>query len=313
MPRAYGYNASLLMKTESTYGTQATGNFDRMPFKTANFGSVQGLVDNELIGQGRDPLAPTRGVIRVEGDVTVPVDLRRFGQWLRMVLGAPVTTGTTPNFTHTFKTGAASLPSASVEIGLTNAPVFLMETGVMANTLAIDLTKEGYVDAVIGLIGQSETKNTATAGGTPTSVTNTQFTQFHSSIKRDGTALGNITGAQFTYDNGLEIIETVRADGKIDGCDPTLAKLTGNLEARFADATLFDAATAGTAMALEFGWTINTNQSIIFNIHEVYMPKPKVSIQGAGGISASFDFQAALNTAQSCMMTVVLKTDIATY
>jgi hypothetical protein len=66
-------------------------------------------------------------------------------------------------------------------------------------------------------------------------------------------------------------------------------------------------------MALEFGWTINTNQSIVFTIHEVYMPKPKISIQGAGGISANFDFQAALNTAQSCMMTVVLKTDIATY
>ena len=42
MARAYGSNAHLLMKRETTYGQAATGDYIRMPFNRSNLGSEQG-------------------------------------------------------------------------------------------------------------------------------------------------------------------------------------------------------------------------------------------------------------------------------
>jgi hypothetical protein len=62
MARAYGSSAHLLMKCETTYGQAATGNYIRMPFNRCNLGSEQGLIDDPVLGQGRDPLAPPAAI-----------------------------------------------------------------------------------------------------------------------------------------------------------------------------------------------------------------------------------------------------------
>ena len=82
MARAYGSSAHLLMKRETAYGQAATGDYLRMPFNRCNLGSEQGLIDDPVLGQGRDPLAPLQDVINDEGDIVVPVDPRYLGLWL---------------------------------------------------------------------------------------------------------------------------------------------------------------------------------------------------------------------------------------
>jgi hypothetical protein len=82
MARAYGSSAHLLMKRETVYGLAATGNYLRVPFNRCNLGSEQGLIDDPVLGQGRDPLAPLQDVITDEGDIVVPVDPRYLGLWL---------------------------------------------------------------------------------------------------------------------------------------------------------------------------------------------------------------------------------------
>ena len=44
--------------------------------------------------------------------------------------------------------------------------------------------------------------------------------------------------------------------------------------------------------------------------HEVYLPKPKLAVDGPGGVQASFDFQGAFNTAEGKMLTVKLLNDL---
>ena len=50
MPRAYGSGAALLLKRETAYGTQASGNYFRMPFNRCSLGSEQGLIDDPVLG-----------------------------------------------------------------------------------------------------------------------------------------------------------------------------------------------------------------------------------------------------------------------
>jgi hypothetical protein len=303
MARAYGANAQLLGKFETVYGTPPSGNYIKFPFVSSDLGSEQGLIASDLLGQGRDPSQPIRDVIRVEGNVVVPVDLRNFGHWLKALLGAPTTTGTGP-YTHTFASGASSLPSLALEVGMPEVPIFFTEAGVRVNSAQLTFARSGAANATLNCIAQGETDAGVTGGGTPTVASLTRFNQFQGSIKKDGVQLGNVTGAQLTYANNLERIETIRSDGKIDGADPTIAALTGNIEVRFADTT---------PLELAFAYTIDADKSLTFTAHEVYLPKPKLAISGPGGVQATFDWQAAKATSPARMLTVVLKNDVASY
>lgn len=312
MARAYGANASLLAAFEPTYGTTPTGDFGKIPFVSTTLGSEQGLIANDLIGLGRDPSAPIRDVIKVEGDILIPIDLRNIGMWLKALLGSPVSLGDTAH-THTFVSGNSGLPSLSLETGLPDIPAYFLASGVMANSLQVKFARSGAADATLGLIAQGEVKRTASADVTPTTLPITRFNQFQGSIKKNGQALGNVVAAQLTYSNNLARIETIRSDGKIEGADPTVASLTGNLEVRFADTELIDAATNNTPLELTFSYVIDATKSLTFIAHEVYLPKPKLSISGPGGIQATFDWQAAKNTAAGHMLTVQLVNDVVAY
>lgn len=89
-----------------------------------------------------------------------------------------------------------------------------------------------------------------------------------------------------------------------------MASLTGRIDVRFANTTLIDAATAGTPVDLEFAYTMDASRKVTFTCHEVYLPKPKLAVEGPGGIQASFDFQGAKNTAVGRMLTVTLINDL---
>ena len=191
MPRAIGANAPLLMIPEVTYGTAPGGNWRRVPFLSCNLGAEQPLLDADVIGLGgnRDPAAPFLDTVTVEGDVVVPVDLINIGHWLRLQLGAPTTTGTNPNYTHTFGSGAATLPSQAIEIGYPDVPSYDVCAGVRADALEIDFRPTGPATATIKLIAQGSVRSGSSSGGTPVSAAYTAFHKAQGSITRGGAAL----------------------------------------------------------------------------------------------------------------------------
>jgi hypothetical protein len=193
MARAYGANALLLAAFETTYGTSPASGYTRFPFVSSSLGSEQGLIDSDVLGQGRDPAAPSRDVIKVEGDLVVPVDLRFFGHWLKALLGPPVSTGSAPGpFTHEFGSGADSLPSLSVEIGMPEVPAYFMIGGVRINSLQLNFQRSGHANATLNTIGQGETRNATTHGGTPETMAFRRFSQFQGQVKLDGVQLANL-------------------------------------------------------------------------------------------------------------------------
>ncbi|MBB5691899.1 hypothetical protein GXW77_16505 [Roseomonas alkaliterrae] len=309
MPRAIGANSRLLMIPELTYGTAPGGNWRRVPFLSCNLGAEQPLLDADVIGLGgnRDPAAPFFDTVTVEGDVVVPVDLINIGHWLRLLLGAPTTTGTNPNFTHTFGSGAATLPSQAIEIGYPDVPSYDVCAGVRADALEIDFGPTGPATATIKLIAQGSTRSGSSSGGTPVSAAYTAFHKAQGSITRGGAALAQVTGARLAFSNSVEAVRTIRADRKIEGADPGIARATGQITARFADTTLLTQAQNGTAAEFAFAFTIDANRSLTFTLHEVYLALAKTPIEGPAGVEASFEFRAAFNATATRMMTAVLK------
>ena len=72
MARAQGARAQMALAFETTYGTPPVGGFTKMPFASTSLGAEQPLLNSELLGYGRDPLAPIKDAVTADGDVVVP-------------------------------------------------------------------------------------------------------------------------------------------------------------------------------------------------------------------------------------------------
>ncbi|MFT4015223.1 MAG: phage tail tube protein [Paracoccus sp. (in: a-proteobacteria)] len=314
MARAQGARSQLAAAFETVYGTAPASGFHRMPFAASTLSAEQPLLSSELLGYGRDPLAPIKDAITADGDLTIPIDAEAFGFWLKAAFSTPTTTGTSPGpYTHTFQTGNWTLPSMAIETGMPEVPRFAMYTGVMVNQLSWAMQRSGLLTASAQLVAQGETVNSATQAGSPSDYDLVRFGHFNGSITRNGTALGNVVSAQITYANNLDRIETIRNDGMIDGADPTIAALTGNIEVRFADMTLVDQAVAGTPCELEFAYTLVSGESLTVTVHAVYLPRPRLEISGPQGIQATFDWQAAKAASPARMATITLVNSVSGY
>ncbi len=202
MARAYGANASLLAAFESTYGSTPVNGYWQLPFVSTSLGSEQGLIANDLIGLGRDPSAPIRDVIKVEGDMVVPLDVRHIGLWLKALLGEPTSVGTGV-VTHTFTSGKPSLPSLTLETGLPDIPAWFVASGVMVNSLQVGFARSGAANATVGLVAQGEVRRTAPLDDTPATRELQRFNQFQGQILREGQALGNVVSAQLPVLAGI--------------------------------------------------------------------------------------------------------------
>jgi len=90
-----------------------------MPFNRCNLGNEQGLIDDPVLGQGRDPLAPLQDVINDEDDIVMPVDPRYLGLWLTGLFGDPDTSDNLDGSRdHECASGGEDLPSYTLQLRL---------------------------------------------------------------------------------------------------------------------------------------------------------------------------------------------------
>jgi hypothetical protein len=312
MPRAQGARAQMALAFETVYGTPPASGYTRVPFASTSLGSEQPLISSELLGYGRDPLAPIKDAVTADGDVVVPIDAEAFGFWLKAAFGDPITTGAGP-WTHEFRSGSWTLPSMAIETAMPEVPRFAMYSGCVLDQISWQLQRSGLLTATARLVAQGEAVATTSAAGTPADLALKRFGHFNGSITRNGSALGNVVSAEITYANNLDRIETIRSDGRIDGADPSIAALTGRVEVRFADSTLVNQAIAGDPCELEFAYALPSGESFTFTAHAVYLPRPRIEIAGPQGVQATFDWQAARDATLGRMCTATLVNDRETY
>ena len=313
MSRAYGWNAQLLIAEESEYGMMPDTGYRQIPFISSSLDSEQNLLSSNVLGLGRDPTQPFQDVINVDGDMAVPVDVRNIGVWLKAIFGEPTTTEADGVYTHAFESGKIAIPSYSLEVGLPEVPQFIRFLGVRANSIAFNFQRSGEAQVTLNLMAQCEKGSTTAIDAAPDVYKYTRVSQFQGYIKSGGEFLANITAASATYSNNLEKIETIRNDGLVEAIDLGVASLSGSISARYGDNILLDKAREGTPVDVELGYQLTDTMKLVIECHEVYLPKPKRSIDGPNGIECSYDFQGAKSEELGHMMTIKLINDVESY
>lgn len=137
MARAQGARALMALAFETTYGTPPASGFTRMPFASTSLGAEQPLLNSELLGYGRDPLAPIKDAMTADGDVVVPLDAEGFGFWLKAAFGTPTTKGAKAPHTHEFQSVSWTLPSMSIETGMPEVPRYATYFGCVLDQITL--------------------------------------------------------------------------------------------------------------------------------------------------------------------------------
>lgn len=216
-------------------------------------------------------------------------------------------------YNHVYQSGSLALPDAAIEVGMPDVPTFAMNNGIMIGGITIPLTRSGNLDATLTYIAQGELpRTTTTAAGTPSVVVVDRFSQFTGLIMDRGVPLAGIVSGQFAFDNGLDPVENIRGDGKIDGADPGEMSLSPQYVARFADLSNMDLATSGLAVDMTFGWNAGVGKSLTFRQHAVRLPKVKAPITAPGGVQTTFTGMGHQD-AGGKFLTATLVNDVANY
>lgn len=311
MARSRGADVLHDFKFESAYGNVPSNTgWNRLPLVSTALGAEQNLIEDDLLGTGRETLDPTYDVTNNDGDHVVPVDVRAFGFWLKLLMGAPVTTEDDDIYTHEFTSGASTLPSASVQITHPSIPRSFVNYGAKANTCQIGLSRSGLLNASIGVIAKGESDFAGSQSGTPTELEVQRLAQAIGQVKVDGVQAGNVVSANLSFTNNLDKVEVIVPDGEIAGADESKFGASGSITVRFADMTYYNLATTKTPKPISFGWAIG-DYSLLFALPRVFLPRTKRPVTGPGGIQATFNFQAS--GAAGHALTATLVNDVATY
>jgi hypothetical protein len=188
-----------------------------------------------------------------------------------------------------------------------------MYSGCMVDSLSWQMARSGLLTATVEIVAQDETLAPASAAGVVSPFALTRFGHFNGVITRNGANIGNVVSAEITYANTLDRIETIRADGKIEGADPSLAALTGKIDVRFADMTLLTQAINGEAFGLAFSYALPSGESLTLEAPRVFLPRPRGEIQGPQGVQVSFDWQASRQSNGEAMAIITLVNDVQSY
>ena len=314
---AMGANFKLRMYPETTFGTfPATGNFNQVPCFSYSVAPTQQMEQDAILSAvaNREAGDPFFGLISVAGDAVVPMETVHFARWLRMLMGAPTTSGSV-NFTHLFTSGSLAVPSNGIEKAFPDlaVPLFLKQAGMRANTLRVGLDPQGAAQATVGLIGLSEVKETSTGAGIPVVTAFTRFHNVQGTVTRGGSTLSGVTAFDFTFSNDMEPVAAIRGDYRMDDIDLGLAQASGNITIRFNNAVEYDAAVATqAAAAITCGWTIDANTSIVFNFGRTFIMPAGAPISGPRGIIQNFRFVAGPH-ASTGVMQVMVRNKITSY
>ncbi|MDP3459065.1 MAG: phage tail tube protein [Hyphomonas sp.] len=197
---------------QDDFETPADEGVIQLPYYDESFQAGEGLeADDEIrpdVHNERDMTAPAPTLPNPSGSMTVAMDINAMAFWLKLLLGAPVTTGAADPWTHAFASGKPELPSATLEIPMGEDRWKAM-IGAKLNTFGFSFDKEaGYKRAQLGFsareVRQITGEDAALFNGlSPTVWPRAKAPGTLATFAIGGVTVGRCMGGGFQYTNNL--------------------------------------------------------------------------------------------------------------
>jgi hypothetical protein len=323
MATARGVNARALFKYEAAYGVNPGGaGWLLLPFvPPLGYGAQETLQEDDALGvllTSRDSGDPFSDTIDVAETFSPPVDTVLFGHWLKLLFGPPETTEPVEDsgdFQHVFRSGSAdTLPSAALEVNLSDLGQRWLHLGLKANTLQLEAAPTGRPRASVGWIARTATRSGATVDASPVAPTGfRRFHNFEAALRRNGTALARVEAFTLNYSNGMEADRSIGSGAGIEEAVEGRGTNGGSMTVRLGDTTLLADSEGGAPIELEARWTVSPTLSLALLLPRVFLPRQRATVQGPNGIRTTFNFQTSAENAQNAHVVATLRNQQAAY
>jgi hypothetical protein len=317
-----GKTIDFLLKTQSAFGTPATGNYTKTYILSHSLVMKKPFVDDPVLGlprtNNRDVTAPAPGLVVLAGNIVVPLDYNHIGMLIEASFGAATDTGSADPYTHVFTSGGEVLPflTGEVEIQTPAGAIFMQYGSLLVSKWTLQAArKAGEEKMTFEMMGQLETELGSTGGGTPaTPWARDMVTAAIGTFNINGSAAANIIEINATYDNKPKPQDYLgQAQGLISGIDlDAESTFSGTLKLRFRDLTMYNHAIAADSFEGTIFYSRTANRLVQFDAPVMRVEPAGIEIAGPAGIEQNFTFRCE-QTNSAPMLTTTLKNLVATY
>ena len=315
MTQARGGNSKLLFQYQTAARTApVTLAAKVLPFTSYNVGrdprrqnnpTIQGSPLGDKSGQG-NPI--------VAGSLKSILDLRTVGYLLKLLLGQPVTTGTTLK-SHTYPIDLVDRPYALLELGHSDISKFYRTLDARVTKMAWDimnLDQSITADIIAGL--EVEPVPTTVFDAAPTSVASFRANSGAGVISDgSGATLGQVVGGSIEINNNTVGSELADGSGGYGLFSLGELMFSGKIRAVFDGASAYDLARASTSTRLKMvsAATIGADTfDITVDMPYVELMEKAVPKEGMSGLFVDLDWKAHTG---ATLPTVVLRNDVTSY
>lgn len=313
---ARGYKTAIQLDFEKSFGVAPDSPASvALPVNSFGLNVSRSKNSAQTLTGRRDPVMPYDGNVSTGGDIVVPVDARAFGYWLKLLFGAPATTGSGSKFTHVFKPEDTS-PSGIVQCSYGTEPVtYGKYYGCKVSSLEMAVGGDEELTATISMAGKGASFSEDNYNGSPANIVMKRFSNFQAVLTKGGEPFATCTSFSLTIDNGLDTdTRTLGSKGELYDLPEGIMSVTGSVTSLFASLEMLSEAEASNEIALELTLTIDEDNKLTFRFPEVQLQFNTPTVDGPQGVRLEQDFVAYYNdSADNAVCVVTLKNDVASY
>lgn len=256
-----------------------------------------------------DPTQPAPGLPDHKLTIDAPICVAQLGFWLRAFFGAPATTGTTPNYSHAFKSGIAALPYISI-LHQRQTGDFASHVGCVGEEFRIKLDPEqpGFGMISMSFIGIEETQAGVIPAGTVTAApTLDRPAERLASVLYNAVAGGTIMNGELVFKRKLKRIRGADGTGKpraiqYDG----KSELTGSVRCRYESQAMLNDARSDTERVIELQLLKTAQRGYKFQVGHGLLNETPVGAEGPDGVEIDIPLIGFQNAADPALLVTAL-------
>lgn len=300
MSFAQGSRSGLSYVVESSYGTTpGSPSMIAIPLNSHSLELMKDGIESAEIRDDRMVDVFRHGNKKVQGDIEVDFRADDYDDLLESAFFGQFTTagvlkaGVTPQY--------LSMEDRALDINQ-----YRLFTGCAVNTFNLTVATNSMIKAKFGMVG----KDMAVSGSSVDAVVtagsgNKAFDSFTGTITEGGSGIATVTSVELNIDNGLNHTFVVGAS-----TSPQLeygrAKVSGTIQAYFADATLITKFVNETESALVFSLTDGaTGNTYTFTVPRIKYSGANVPLAGEGSRVVSLPFVGLYKTSDATCLKLV--------
>lgn len=285
MAQATGSKVQLTYVAESTYGTTpGTPAMVEVPFISSALNLTKGLFEDPSIQADRQVHYARHGNKAIAGDVSFAYTHSNFDPFFESLFMSTFST-------NVLKTGSAQL-AHTIEVAHTDITQYLVYTGVIADTMSLEVNLDGVVQSTFSFVGKDMTISGTALDASPTAATDEQpFVHFDGTFKENDVAVANLTSINLSITNTNAENRALGSDTVVN-YSPGMFKVTGTVTAYFEDATYVNKFINETASSIEFVLDDGAGNTHTYLIPNIKYTGGDTPVSGEGPVMVNLPFIA---------------------